>query len=974
MKSLMSPSIRAAHPLQTALAALVAFALVAATAVLGAINPTPASAATATLTVTQAPQGGGQVTVTGAGFDATNGATYNLALAPGNYANYAAASAANALVAGSQQVITPQTDGTFTATVTVGAPTFTSYKVFVTHSTAPVADTTVSAWVLYPAAPTPTVTVTPPAGVNLNSLDPTTTTTVTVTGTGFVPNRVNPSDTSGARPPFSGLFGGAYVVFGKFANTWKPSQSAPSSSRTVLAQKWVVAPAQATGDPYVALNEDGSFQLTLDLAPTAANDLLSGNYGIYTYSGSGAKYAAFETYTPLTFLPRPTVTVKKADGSVLAAGETVASGTVLTVEGTGFTARAGTNGLRLPLAGQFAGVYVAFGKYADQWRPSQNAPSSARKNGSTPASVKWAVPAANTATIGGAPAGAITLASDGSFSTTLLVDENFSGVPATGNFGIYTYGGSGAKPAAFETYTPITFASASPAPTPAPAPAPEPASDPTIAGSLSWGISTNFTNYVVGNIAKGSVATSGGATASGSVFNFGQASAAFDHANRSGSADYSGAVRYTGHNGSLALTFANPSVVVTSPSSAMLYMTVNGSRVAFANVNLAAASVSQSGGATFYNNAQTTLTTAGASAFNGFYGAGQRLDNLSFVVGKAGAAPAGSSGTIRAASVNQTFTPPATPPATTGISLSKTALNALASGKEATIVVDGFEPFETGIAIVVYSTPTVLATNLTADADGKVTWTGKLPAGLTGKHTLTVQGSVAKGIELTVLGTEQPCIVTDATLDWGFKESFLAYIDSNIAKGTWALSGVTDEDNIFHWKNGEGSVNELGDAGTVAFEGSIQFTGHDGALDTTIANPQIELGENGIAYLLLDVTGETQEGEAVSQEGVRFAKLDISGLEKTDTNLSIADATATLTAEGAAAFGTYPAGEQLDTVAFTLPITATCAGDAATTEPMPISAQADDAGMPTWLIILIIVVVLAIVAAGVVFFVRRRNG
>lgn len=49
--------------------------------------------------------------------------------------------------------------------------------------------------------------------------------------------------TNGTRPPLSGSFSGAYVVFGKFATDWKPSAGVPSSARAVIAQKWAVPAA-----------------------------------------------------------------------------------------------------------------------------------------------------------------------------------------------------------------------------------------------------------------------------------------------------------------------------------------------------------------------------------------------------------------------------------------------------------------------------------------------------------------------------------------------------------------------------------------------------------------------------------------------------------------------------------------------------------------------------------------------------------
>src|SRR5690606_14721100 len=132
--------------------------------------------------------------------------------------------------------------------------------------------------------------------------------TVTVTGTGFLPN---PPGTTGTRPPLAGKFGGAYVVFGKFADAWKPSEGAPSASRNVSDQAWVVHESDrstiggaAAGGVVVAA--DGPFPVRLQTEKGFDGEPATGNYGIYTYSGSGAKYAAFETYTPISFTPLAT--------------------------------------------------------------------------------------------------------------------------------------------------------------------------------------------------------------------------------------------------------------------------------------------------------------------------------------------------------------------------------------------------------------------------------------------------------------------------------------------------------------------------------------------------------------------------------------------------------------------------------------------------------------------------------------------
>jgi hypothetical protein len=133
----------------------------------------------------------------------------------------------------------------------------------------------------------------------------------------------------------------------------------------------------------------------------------------------------------------------------------------VTVNGSGFLPGMAT-GTRPPLSGKAAGAYIAFGRYADVWRPSAGAPSSTRVNQGG-AALKWAVSADDMATVGGAAGGAVELRADGTFTATLEIDKDAIDTKApTGNYGIYTYPGSGGSQAAYETYTPITFAKAVP--------------------------------------------------------------------------------------------------------------------------------------------------------------------------------------------------------------------------------------------------------------------------------------------------------------------------------------------------------------------------------------------------------------------------------------------------------------------------------------------------------------------------------
>jgi hypothetical protein len=136
--------------------------------------------------------------------------------------------------------------------------------------------------------------------------DPAATSTVTVTGTGFDPlANVN----AGGRPPVAANQPtGVYVVFGKFAADWRPSDGVASSARKVVSQKWalpepsysqVKAAFPNVAGQLVLMNADGSFSADLEVR---TEESVSGVYGVYTYAAGGAAAnAAQELATPVTF-------------------------------------------------------------------------------------------------------------------------------------------------------------------------------------------------------------------------------------------------------------------------------------------------------------------------------------------------------------------------------------------------------------------------------------------------------------------------------------------------------------------------------------------------------------------------------------------------------------------------------------------------------------------------------------------------
>jgi hypothetical protein len=1012
--------------------------------------PAPAQATSTTLSVPSTAVAGQPVTLTASIAPATapgsvrfaDGAT-TLGVVP---VASGAASTSVALAAGTRSV---------TAVFTPADP-----ALFAASTSAPVTVAVAAA----PVVTKPTITVSKSAVSRAGE-------TITVTGAGFAPAG---TATNASRPPLAGKFGGAYVTFGKFADVWKPSAGATSSARVAdrSTLKWVVNPADVAtvGGPSagaIPINADGTFSLQMLVKPGFTGAPATGNYGIYTYPGGGVSYSAFETFTPITFVDTPVVTVSKT--TLTSAGETV------TVSGSGFgPAGTATNASRPPLAGKFGGAYVTFGRFADVWKPSAGAASSARV--ADRSTLKWVVNPADVATVGGPSAGAIPIGADGTFSVEMLVKPGFAGAPATGNYGIYTYPGGGVSYAAFETFTPITFVAdpvvvpttttltATPAAitvgdttmltaqvapaaagavtfslgsttigtvataasgaasipvsglaageqqltarfvpadggafagssgatsvTVSPVAAPVAVKPVVGAGSLAWGVKQSFRDYVTGPIAKGAISTSGVGT-SGGAFTFAQNGGTFDAATGVGTATYGGSVRFTGHAGLLDVTLGNPVVRIDGPTQGTLLVSVNGgASTPMATLNLGAGTRSTPDNTVSYSGVPASLTAQGAAVFSlngsGFYPVGTALDPLSFTIGAPAAAPASlGATTIAAFKVAKTAAP--TAPAATGITVAQGT--ELTEGAEVTVTASGFRPREKGILVVIYSTPVVLSTNATADAAGTVTWTGRLPAGLTGTHTLTFQGSVDRGVELTITAAAPTavvgCVVDDASLTWGFKESFRSYISGSIANGEWVVAdGATYAVPDFGWSAGTGGYDPETGEGSLAFAGSIAFTGHGGVLNTTVANPRVRFDGATTATLLLDVSGTTQDGAAVDSKSVEFATLDLTGALADDGSaFTVTDAAATLTDAGAAAFGTYPSGEALDPVTLAFSTAADCAvaeevaatDDAVTTttDAEPVSAEEPaDLGWLIWVLAALLVIAVAVI---VVLVVRGRN-
>ncbi|MFE6769063.1 HtaA domain-containing protein [Streptomyces fimicarius] len=227
----------------------------------------------------------------------------------------------------------------------------------------------------------------------------------------------------------------------------------------------------------------------------------------------------------------------------------------------------------------------------------------------------------------------------------------------------------------------------------------------------------------------------------------------------------------------------------------------------------------------------------------------------------------------------------------------------------------------------------------------------------------------------------------DAAVDWGVRRTFREYVTGSIGQGKWTLAdGAQDGGALFRFPQGKGTYDAKKEALDADFSGSIRFTGaHDLDLKFAAVTVAVTKGEGTLSA---DVTseGKTTKGVPI----VTFAAEDFAPKEGLAT---LTEAPATLTADGAKAFGSmYKAGTAMDPVSLAVavdekaqlpalpdlgsePTAAAEPTKKASAEPSaePVAA-ASDSGPGTGTYAAIGGGVLLLVAAGAAFFALRRRG
>lgn len=416
-------------------------------------------------------------------------------------------------------------------------------------------------------------------------------------------------------------------------------------------------------------------------------------------------------------------------------------------------------------------------------------------------------------------------------------------------------------------------------------------------GTLSWDIRESFLKYLTG-FAHGSVNVEGMEKTAAGGFKYTQASGVYNPETKTGQINFAGTAEFTGHNGQLKSTIKNMRLVVVNGKGTLVAdvdaLTRDGKSVsktglAFAEVDLSGASVKD--GVFSAQNAAVTLTDEGSTVlFAGQYrGADKAMAPLSFSV------------KLSEQTAENTVEVPR-------ISENKSSEGGASDNKGS----------ENGSSNSGNSGANGSGSNGSAGTSGSVSNGGSSPNGsVSNNPAQPVCVPVTRTREVQEQGASDGTIKS-ANLGWGVRDSFRNYVRGGIANGSWELNGTSYSSDAFNWSNGTGTFKN--GKGSISFSGSVHFTGHHGILDTTIANPRLEInGNSGTLYATM--TSNDPSGKATNYGEVALLKVDLSGLQSSADAVSVNGAATTLTAEGAKAFaGFYEAGKDMAPLSFSAAI------------------------------------------------------
>lgn len=417
-------------------------------------------------------------------------------------------------------------------------------------------------------------------------------------------------------------------------------------------------------------------------------------------------------------------------------------------------------------------------------------------------------------------------------------------------------------------------------------------------GTLSWDIRESFLKYLT-SFAHGSVNVEGMEKTAAGGFKYTQASGVYNPETKTGQINFAGTAEFTGHNGQLKSTIKNMRLVVVNGKGTLVAdvdaLTRDGKSVsktglAIAEVDLSGASVKDS--IFSAQNAAVALTAEGSDVlFAGQYrGADNAMAPLSFSV-KLSKQTAENTVEVPRVSENKSSDNKGSENGSSDNNSSNSSGNSGANGS---------------------------GSNGSAGTSGSVSNGGSSSNGsVSNNPAQPVCVPVTRTREVQEQGASDGTIKS-ANLGWGVRDSFRNYVRGGIANGSWELNGTSYSSDAFNWSNGTGTFK--GGKGSISFSGSVRFTGHHGILDTTIANPRLEInGNSGTLYATMN--SNDPSGKATNYGEVALLKVDLSGLQSSSDAVSVNGAATTLTPEGAKAFaGFYDAGKDMAPLSFSAAI------------------------------------------------------
>ena len=654
----------------------------------------------------------------------------------------------------------------------------------------------------------------------------------------------------------------------------------------------------------VTTNEDGSYHFT-----SAKGTVANGEYSV-TFTGSSIHYTAHHGLLEV-IISDLSVTIKDGVGTVRANvqsrpynGNTTPNDlvetknmTIGTFNASGLKVEGNTitlpsvdeeNGTRVKLSEEATGAFAGFYKAGQELDAlgfsativTKEAPAPSPEPSTEPSAEPTAAPTAEpTAAPSSEPSSAPT-------SEAPKPAEPTSAAP------------SAAPTSAAPSAAPTSAAPSSPAATTEPKREEKVTGNVVESGTLSWDIRKSFLKYLTG-FAHGSVNVEGMEKTAAGGFKYTQASGVYNPETKTGQINFAGTAEFTGHNGQLKSTIKNMRLVVVNGKGTLVAdvdaLTRDGKSVsktglAIAEVDLSGASVKDS--VFSAQNAAVALTAEGSDVL--FAGQYRDADNamapLSFSV-KLSEQTAENTVEVPRVTESKSSDNKGSENGSSDNSSSNSSGNSGANGSGS-----GGSAGTSGSV-----------SNGGSSSNGSVSSNPAQPVCVPVTRTREVQDQDASD------GT-----IKSANLGWGVRDSFRNYVRGGIANGSWELNGTSYSSDAFNWSNGTGTFK--GGKGSISFSGSVRFTGHHGILDTTIANPRLEInGNSGTLYATMN--SNDPSGKATNYGEVALLKVDLSGLQSSADAVSVNGAATTLTAEGAKAFaGFYDAGKDMAPLSFSAAI------------------------------------------------------